>query len=206
MSYSLDVVGNIYYCYVDNNPNILTQKSAQIIGISGSHGSSESNDDVLGFYARYKKIHCFPQGLEKYFKNLKVIIIGHCELKEIHQADLKPFPDLVYLYLFDNAIEIIEEGLFDFNPHLEFVRFEESKIIHIDPNVFDHLDKLSHFWFYLVPCVNQNIYDSISQVEGAIKVIKSNCTNSEFSFLDEQIKSLEIESKTLNSEAFNTKL
>ena len=118
MPFTWPVVGNIYYCFVDNNPNILTQESAQIREIRGSHGSSKTNDDVLGFYAVSKTIQYFPQGLEKFFKNLKVIFIGSCQLKEIHQADLKPFANLVIFYLNGNPIEVIEEGFFDFNPNL----------------------------------------------------------------------------------------
>jgi len=135
-----------------------------------------------------------------------LIVISICQLKEIHQSDLKVFPNLVYFDLTFNEIEVIEAGLFDFNPNLEYIIFYESKIIHIDPNVFDHLNKLKYFWFRPVPCVHENIYNSREEVLEVLKVVKSNCSNSEFLSLENQIKNLEIESKTLNSEAFNTKL
>jgi len=200
------VLGNIYHCWVDNDLNITTEESAQISGVNGTHKNLRSNDDVLGFHASSTIMQLFPRGLEKFFKNLKMINIQDSQLKEIHQSDLKVFPNLVYFALGKNEIEVIEEGLFDFNPNLEFVGFEESKIIHIDPNVFDHLTKLSNFWFYSVPCVDQDIYDSSGDIQEIIQVVKSNCSNSEFLSLDNQIKNLEIESKTLNSEVFGAKL
>jgi len=200
------VLGLVYRCSVHNNPNITTGESAQISGIRGTHKSLKGNDDVIGFYGVYETINFFPKGLEKFFKNIKVINIQECQLKEIHQSDLKVFPNLVYLYLHGNEIEVIEEGLFDFNPNLEFVGFRESKIIHIDPNVFDHLTKLSYFWFGYVPCVKQDTANSIEKVQEAIKIVKSNCSSSYFLSLENQMKNLEIESKTLNSEDFNTKL
>ncbi|XP_070505183.1 uncharacterized protein [Chironomus tepperi] len=201
------VVGDIYRCNVNNNPNIISEESAQISGVSGTHvNSSYSNDDVLGFRADSKIIEVFPSGLDKIFKNIKVIYISRCQLKEIHQSDLKAFPHLVYFNLYDNKIEIIEEGLFDYNPNLEFVGFDERNIIHIDPNVFDHLNKLRYFWFYRVPCVAKSIDDSKEKVQSAIKVVKSNCTNADFLSLDTQLKNLESESKTLDSEAFSAKL
>jgi len=161
---------------------------------------------VLGFYVKESTIQIFPKGLDKIFKNLKVIVISICELKEIRQSDLKVFPNLVYFALYRNRIEVIEKGLFDFNPNLEVVGFYESKIIHIDPNVFDHLTKLRNFWFYHVPCVDQTISNSTEKVQEVIKVVKSNCSNYEYLSLDNQIKNLEIESKTLNSSDFSTKV
>ncbi|XP_070502069.1 putative leucine-rich repeat-containing protein DDB_G0290503 [Chironomus tepperi] len=201
------VVGKIYRCTVNNNLNIISEESAQISGISGTHvNSSYSNDDVLGFRAERKIIEVFPKGLHKIFKNIKVIWISSCELKEIHQSDLKAFPHLVYFYLYSNKIEIIEEGLFDFNPNLEAVGFEEPNIIHIDPNVFDNLSKLRYFWFRPVPCIAQFIYDSKEKVQSVLKIVKSKCTSADFLSLDTQLKNLESESKTLNSEAFSAKL
>jgi len=200
------VVGYTYCCNVKNNPNIITEESAQINRISGTHKSLKSNDDVLGIHADSKTIQIFPKGLEKLLKNIKVININNCQLKEIHQSDLKVFPKLVYLYLVNNGIEVIEDGLFDLNHNLELVSFQEKKLVHIDPNVFDHLTKLSYFWFGSVPCVDQTISNSTEKVQEAIKVVKSNCSNSEFLSLENQIKNLEIESKTLNSVAFNKKL
>jgi len=158
---------------------------------------------VIGFRAYQKTIQFFPKGLEKIFNNLNVIDIESCGLKEIHQSDLKVFPNLLVFVLSGNEIEVIEEGLFDFNPNLELVGFEESKIIHIDPNVFDHLNNLSNFWFFGVPCVDlENIWDSKEEVEEALKVGKSNCSNSEFLSLENQFKNLE----TLDSENFNKKV
>jgi len=199
-------LGKIYRCAVSYEPNIRTKESAQIGGINGTHQDLRTNDDVLGFHADDKTIQVFPKGLDNFFKNLKVIFIWFGELKEIHQSDLKVFPNLVYFNLGSNRIEVIEEGLFDFNPNLEFVEFYEIRIIHIDPNVFDHLNKLRYFLFSNVLCVRQNVFNLTEQVQEAIKVVKSSCSNDDFLSLENQIENLEIESKTLNSEAFGAKL
>jgi len=200
------VVNSLYFCYVDNEPNILTQESAGISSVNGTHENSKNNNDVLGFVASGRTIQFFPKGLEKVFKNIKVIDIEFCELKEIHQSDLKVFPNLIVFVLDKNKIEVIEEGLFDFNPNLESVGISESYIIHIDPNVFDNLTKLRNFWIYTVPCAYLDIYNSTKQAQEGIKAVKSNCSSSDFVSLENQIKNLKIESKTLNFEDFNTRL
>jgi len=200
-------VGLSYECEVNNNPNITTEESAKISGVSGTHKGSRSNDDdVQSFHASWKTIQFFPKGLDKFFINLKFISIHRSQLKEIHQSDLKGFPNLTYFYLSGNEIEVIEEGLFDFNPHLEAVGFDESKIIHIDPNVFDHLNKLRYFWFDDVPCLHQKINYSREKVQEAIKVIRCNCSSSEFWSLDNKIKSLESDSETFNYSKIGTKI
>ena len=133
-SFVYTILGYIYQCEVKNNPNIVSQESAYINSIYGAHGISKTNDDVFGFYANQKTIKYFPSNLHKFFKNLKAIHLDPSQLQEIHQSDLKYFPDLIYFDLVYNSIEVIEEGLFEFNPNLQFVRFYESKIVHIDPN------------------------------------------------------------------------
>jgi len=197
---------SLYQCWVRNNPVILTQESAQISTVGGTHEDSKWNDDVLDFHAQSKTIKFFPKGLEKFFKNLKLIQILACQLQEIHQSDLKVFPNLTYLYLNSNDIEVIEEGLFDFNPNLEYIEFYESEIIHIDPNVLDNLTKLRTFLFRDYSCIKHNIENSKENVQKALKVARPKCTNSDFVSLENQIKNLEIESKTLKFEDFNTNL
>jgi hypothetical protein len=160
---------------------------------------------VLGFYVYSKTIHIFPKGLGKFFKNLKLIDIRSCNLKAIHQSDLKHFPNLVYFYLYNNRIEVIEEGLFDFNPDLQIVGLNEPKIIHIDPNVFDNLIKLSYFWFEVVPCIKQRIDNSIQKVQEVIKVVKSKCVSPEFLSFDSRITNFMNETRALNSEDFMAK-
>ncbi|XP_070501794.1 putative leucine-rich repeat-containing protein DDB_G0290503 [Chironomus tepperi] len=204
--FNYHIVGVNYRCEINNNPNIISKESAQISSVSGAHEGSKTNDDVIIIYAVSKTIEVFPLGFEKIFKNIKVIYFETCQLKEIHQSDLKEFPNLVYFYLYYNQIEVIENGLFDYNPNLEAVGFQEPSIIYIDPNVFDNLTKLRYFWFSPVPCVAQNILDSKEKVQSVIKVVKSKCSNFDFLSLDTQLKNLEIESKSLNSEAFNAKL
>ncbi|KAL7011503.1 hypothetical protein ACKWTF_014291 [Chironomus riparius] len=165
-----------------------------------------TNDDVTGLDVRTKTMHFFPKGLYKFFKNLKLIHIIFCELKEIHQSDLMPFTNLMFLYISSNDVEVIEEGLFDFNPNLELIYFYESNVIHIDPNVFDNLNKLIRFYFAPIPCISRNIENSRENVLEAIKVVKTKCSNFEYIFLENQLKSLEMASNTLKSNHFNLQL
>jgi len=123
-------------------------------------------------------------------------------MKEIHQADLKPFRNLTHLQLSHNVIEIIEEGLFEYNQKLEVLGVYESNIIHIDPNVLNNLNNLNSFLFKSVPCIDLSVYDPI-KIKAVIELTRKRCANSEYLLLDEEIKNLEIESKALNFGDFN---
>ncbi|KAL7017552.1 hypothetical protein ACKWTF_010425 [Chironomus riparius] len=82
----------------------------------------------------------------------------------------------------------------------------ERNLIHIDANVFDHLDDLGYFWMKVVPCVQKDIWDSQEDVLDVIKIVKNQCVSSKYLELEKEVKKLENESKTLDSTAFKTNL
>lgn len=155
---------------------------------------------MKGFYSAYKVIQYFPRGLEKLFKNLEFIFIEYAGLKEIHQADLKPFPKLVYLSLMYNSIQVLESGVFDANPNLEILAFVANDLVHIDPNVFDNLPKLGCFWFSRT-CVEHFVF-SREETIAAIEDVRKKCVDADYQFMNEKIKKFETESKFLNPEEF----
>lgn len=129
-------IGAVYTCKLRNTLNI-TSPEITIDSISTNHTSGKSHDDVQGIYDQPggKNIQYFPRGLDKFFKNIIFIDLNNGRIKEISQDDLKVFPLLEALDLFDNNIEAIEAGLFDFNPNLKVI-WLTNKILHIESNVF----------------------------------------------------------------------
>lgn len=73
-------------------------------------------------------------------------------MREITKDDLKPFPNLKYLYLDHNNIKVLEPNLFIHNPNLEIIWFRPNPIEHIDPNVFKSLSNLKRL--LLGSCTN----------------------------------------------------
>ena len=94
---------------------------------------------------------------------------------------MKPFPKLIYLSLHQNNIEIIEDGLFDFNPNLEVITLSNNRISHIDQFVFDNLVKLAYLGFDANPCINMEARASQAMVRDIVKITKSKCINSNIS-------------------------
>jgi len=161
----------------------------------------------LDFTQIRKKFKFFQKkNLENFYKNLKALWILSCELKEIFQLDLRKFPKLVYIQLLGNKIEIIEEGLFAFNPNLEVIGFRDNKLVHIDPNVFDNLSKLSHFWFSNATCVNYFVSNSKAKVREALSLVKKQCVSSEVVTMDKDTKNLKIGSANVKIFAAKVRL
>ncbi|KAL7011916.1 hypothetical protein ACKWTF_014511 [Chironomus riparius] len=198
---------NIYYCNAVNALNATSLDEVKVNSISGMHSAGYDSDNVeyLNVYNK-GKMSFFPNGLNKFFKNLKGVCVGKMGLQEIHQSDLKDFPELVDLRLYDNQLEIIEEDLFKFNPKLDSIFLNSNKISQIDPNVFDNLPKLSSLYLDSNACISFNAINSESQVQMIIKKVKLQCTNANNSNLTQKVKNLEIESKTLNSTKLNENL
>jgi hypothetical protein len=116
----------------------------RIDAITGRHHSGmETNEVVTIVVASLRNLKYFPQGLDKFFENLKNIKITHANLTFIFQSDLRPFSKLQFLNLNHNQLRIIEKELFRFNAELEWVWLSYNQISHIDPSAFAHL-KLLH--------------------------------------------------------------
>ncbi|XP_070501454.1 uncharacterized protein [Chironomus tepperi] len=207
VSGSWSYLGTIYYCDVQNLVTITSLDAAQIDSVIGTHLAGYNNDNVEAFYVRSKgQIHFFPRGLNKIFKNLKGIQIYNTGLEEIHQSDLKHFPNLKHLNLYANNLEILEKDLFEFNPDLEYIYLSSNKISHIDSNVFDKLTKLKTLTLRSNPCIDMDASNNSTAVQNVIKTAKNQCTNSEYSNLEQKVKDLEAESSALSSEQLKEKL
>ncbi|KAL7013362.1 hypothetical protein ACKWTF_015351 [Chironomus riparius] len=211
-SYTSSTIGyalttSSYHC-VANKLIVYSREDAIVDDISGIHRDGKTNEDVLGFLIYGTNIPYFLKNLDKHFKNLKAILIQASHLKELHQADLKPFPNLLGLYLSENDIQVIEEGLFDFNPNLIEIRFQSNKIVHISANVFDNLlRKLSYLYLGYNICISKNALNP-STVKDLIREIKFKllCQNAEFLNLESKIKAFKNGSESFDPQIFKIQL
>lgn len=193
-------LGTIYRCNVKNEVNLLSQNESEVQNVTGTHQDGYNNDNVVGFSINNNgQIHFFPRGLTKFFKNLKGIQIARTGLKEIHQNDLKEFPELVNLHLWSSDLEIVEANLFKFNPKLDFVNLNDNKISHIDPLAFEGLAKMKSLSLWNNSCIDMGTSKNLTAVQSILKLAEVQCVNSDYSKLDQQVKDLKDQSKNLNS-------
>ena len=187
-----------YLCSVQNSVNIVSRDAVQIDSISGQHQAGFNNDKVEVVDVFQKgPINYFPRGLTNFFKNLKGIRIESTGLKEIHQSDLKDYSKLVALWFFGNDLEVLEENLFEFNPNIEWISLGANKITHIDPFVLAKLIKLKTLYLFSNPCINVLAENNPTEVQSVIKTAQHQCTNLDYSSLEQKVRYFEMESKNL---------
>jgi len=159
---------------------------------SGYHRSGMTNKNVLSLDIRNKGfINYFPKGLQNIFGDLKAIVIENCHLKEIQQSDLKPFGELVLLGLSQNDIEIIEDGLFSFNPKLEDINFSSNRIIHIGTQAFENLNNLIYLILNSNNCIDEQAYDDAKEMARVIKLTKTACKDPTIACLKRNLQIIE---------------
>ena len=92
---------------------------------------------------------------------------------------MKPYKKLVYLDLGKNDIEILEDGIFDYNPHLSVISFYGNKIYHIGVNVFENLNNLNYLVLQLNICIDMNANYNHSDMKNVIQTAKARCQHPE---------------------------
>jgi len=170
-----------YTCTVENNLNI-THKCTEIKSIKGPHEGSKNNDDVTGITIHDKKVQYMPTNLGEKFKNLTALRIRYGRLQEINKWDLQQFTKLQYLNLDQNDIEILEEGLFEFNSELILIWFDSNKIKNIGDTTFKNLNKLTDLDLNSNKCFSKRFEGFRPENLTQIKVA---CYNSSARILDD---------------------
>lgn len=193
-------MGKVYQCNTQNSLSSLSREDLVIESATGTHTSLKTNDDVIAFQAFDKGLEFFPRGLDKVFKNLRAIYIHISKIQDFSQADLKPFPKLIFFEISNSEIRFIEDETFDFNPELEVIWLLNNNIFHFDTNVFRNLNKITWLGLTSNVCINSVVNGNLVEAKALIDSIKIKCFDSEFYEFKEDLKSLEIEKKSLKLE------
>ena len=90
-------------------------------------------------------------------------------LKEVHQKDIKPYPELQILELDKNNIEVIEGDLFDENPKLINVSLQDNRIWFIHVNAGTKLTSIPSLRSFLLlknDCINKDYNHPFTKTNG----------------------------------------
>ncbi|CAH1735243.1 unnamed protein product [Chironomus riparius] len=196
-------VDTVYTCKVTNDLRITQPDDAVIEDVSGTHLSGYDNDNVNAFHVDNKTMGYFPKDLDKFFKNLKAIYIINNKINQISHTHLKPLQNLVFLSLFRNQIEILEDGLFDNNPDMQVLWYESNKIIHVGKSVFNNMNNLTYLVFDSNLCINAGAHNSHTDVQILVESLKTKCIDANFDEFSQSLSNVETESKNLTFETFS---
>jgi hypothetical protein len=111
-------VGEVYVCNSQNL--IISQKNEIVEGIDGEHKDDSQDQDVTVFKADDQTVRYFPKDLQKFFPNLKGIVVTKSGVKELNDEDLANFHDLEFTDFSNNELESLDDkNIFSANPKLK---------------------------------------------------------------------------------------
>ncbi|KAL7015692.1 hypothetical protein ACKWTF_016602 [Chironomus riparius] len=163
--YKFATVSLQYMCFTRNDLKIV-ESNTTIENILGIHFNDQSTESVTALTIDKADIYFIPSNLADKMPNLVALTIKNGKLKKLHQSDLRSLTKLKYLNLDKNHIEVLDDGLFDFNTELQLIWFYNNKITRIGSLVFNNLKSL----------VNLDLSNNIciSKKFAKYKMIKSN--------------------------------
>lgn len=136
-----------------------------------------SNEDVVGLSMKNLKLKGIPAlGLIKQFPNLKFLQFDKCGLEKLTKRDLMGFDHIRGLWLPNNNIVCLEDGLFENVQGIRYLCFFRNCLKYIDPNVLTPLKNLTDANFQQNTCINK-IYQNGNkeQYDELIKEIIVKC-------------------------------
>lgn len=126
-----------------------------------------------------------------------LIYIEQCHIEEVHQADLKPFSKLKSLSLENNKIQIVENGLFDFNPQLEIIWLNGNKIFHIGENALKVQG--SPTWVFKAnDCIDMETDENIEDLQKLLNHVKYYCQDVNVISVEKILENLESKNESLS--------
>lgn len=140
-------------------PQISSSGHPSVIeNVTYNHLPGKNYTDFKGVNFMNQKLNVFPRNIEKFFPNVSRLSIYEGNLKNISSNDLKPFPDLVRLYISNNYIERLPGDLFQYNPKLILIAIDYNNVFYIGFNIVSELKFLEVFSFRKNPCTDYS-YD-----------------------------------------------
>ena len=118
-------VGKIKVCYAEN-VNI-TSRHEEVTSVNGRTEPT----NLQGLEIVHQTVNYLPKGINKFFPNLKGLVVENSKLKSLKKDDLKSLKQLVYVNFVGNDLESLDGDLFEFNPKLKFIGFGSNKIKYV---------------------------------------------------------------------------
>lgn len=127
--YEYKHVGRIYECIAKTE--LFGENDEKVAAISGIHLNGMTNVDVQGLDISFNSLKFFPQNIESFFPNLKVLYCAVNSVSYISNYHLVPFPNLVYIDLRGNKISSLDSNVFYGLTALKRIDFRYNNIKHV---------------------------------------------------------------------------
>lgn len=149
---TFQVTGEIYIC----DPSIIELGDSRTVTlILGIHISGKGDPDVEGIFTVNHNTTRLPTNLETFFSNIRLIFWHVSELNTITADDLRPYPRLQVLSIFDSRLVSLDGDLFEQTQNLRLIEFKTGQLQHVGHNLLANLPQLEMVLFTDHPCINR---------------------------------------------------
>lgn len=155
---SWTVAGSTYGCRATVTSNL---NSSIVTSMQGTHFDGKGNEEVHHFViVEGSNLLSIPANIGTIFPNLLTFQWHLSALTEITVEDLKPFPNLVALYLDNNRLWYLDSDLLTYNRQLKHIWFNKNMLEYVGADFLTGLSPTS-VNFQSNPCIS--VYASLPQ-------------------------------------------
>lgn len=177
---------NVYTSFVWKET--ITERG-KIMSVDGVHLPRKSNKDVEAVEISVpNKIHYLPSGLDKFFPQLKILIVYKCGLKELKSLDLRGLSNLEILKITDNPLSSLPDDLLIHTKKMQFLCFDRNQINSMSSQLISVIP--DHQWITISFCNNPEIDETYNRIPGKLVDLKKLKTKMDLLKLPKQVSSL----------------
>lgn len=164
------ISGLVYYC----DAFILNPHNPTVIDyVTGIHedGKTDANVEVLSLQSRDLKF--FPENLADIFPNLRSMNFINSNIASLTAENLRPFPELLTLYIWSNKLVSLDGDLFSHNLKLRRIDFDNNLLQHVGYNLLTYLTWLEVADFSNNPCID--VYARSTEIRSLNALLPVRC-------------------------------
>ena len=176
-----DFVGPVEYCKAQTVS--ITSRNEEVTSVDGRTDSTS----LTGLWFNNQTVNYLPKGIDKFFPNLKALVVSSAQLKSLTQVDLKSLTQLVFVNFVGNDVESLDGDLFEFSPKIKFLGLSSNKLKYVGDNFLSNLKDLQASYFGKNPCIDFRA-NSSSEIPALVQKLKMQCNLSVLINENEQLK------------------
>ena len=176
--------GNRYTCWV-TSVDLSTNNNNEVHSITySSHYTNRTHDDVEGIQflpfdfwpstCMSENMNFIPQGITKFFPNLKEITLNLCPVETLDGEQLRGYPKLEFLSIVRSNVSRVPENFIRYASGLRMLSLGSNQIAHVEEGFLRDLPRLEKVGFANNTCIDQEALNSEEMVD-LIDNLRKNC-------------------------------
>jgi hypothetical protein len=160
-------IGSVYECYTTT---IAESSNHTVTGVTGTHATGKTNEDVKAVYIVGNGLSFVPRGLTSFFPNLIGYYLYYTTFDALNGDELEEFGEkLTWFGVQNSNLTTISSRLFDSTPNIAHVLLGYNKLQRVGRDLFTAVNatQLGNLYFKSNTCIDRdanNQYDIVALI------------------------------------------